>query len=99
MGDRSISDQHAARGNFLVEKFAALDPRRYRAPMRQIYSSGLSPDPSSALDVLAFVLCPSGVFVSEEDADEMDAVAEIIGPVKEEAVRRWQESRRELDAS
>lgn len=67
--------------------------------MHQVYSSGHSPDPTSALDVLAFVLCPNGVFVSEAESDDLDAVAEIIGPVKEEAVRRWQESRRELDAS
>ena len=69
--------------------------------MRQVYSSGISPDPSSALDVLAFVLCPSGVFISdaEADAEELEAVAEIIGPVKEEAVRRWKASCRTRDAS
>jgi hypothetical protein len=99
MGDRSISDRKPWPRNFLIEKFAALDRRRYVALMRQVYSSGISPDPSSAIDVLAFVLCPSGVFVSSADADEIEAVTEIIGPVKEEAVRRWQKSCRERDAS
>jgi hypothetical protein len=94
-----MCDQRAGGRNFLVEKFAALDRRRYVARMRQVYSSGVSPDPSSARDVLAFVLCPSGVFVSDAEADEIEAVTEIIGPVKEEAIRRWQQSRRERDAS
>ncbi len=67
--------------------------------MREIYSSGVSPDPKSARDVLAFVLCPSEVFVSEAEADELDAVAEIVGPVKEEAVRRWQDSCRADEVS
>jgi hypothetical protein len=96
---RGAIDRLRRRGNFLLEKFAALDRRRYVARMRQVYSSGISPDPYSARDVLAFVLCPSGVFVSDVDADELDAVDEIIGPVKEEAVRRWQESCRSRDAS
>lgn len=67
--------------------------------MREIYSSGYAPDPKSARDILAFVLCPSEVFVSEEEAEEAETVAEIVGPVKEEAVRRWQERRRAGDVS
>ncbi len=62
--------------------------------MSAVYSSGFSPDPSSARDVLAFVLCPAEVFAPRGGADERAAVAEMIGPAKEEAVRRWQEVRR-----
>lgn len=63
--------------------------------MSPVYSSGFSPDPSSARDVLAFVLCPLEAFAPGADADEIEAVAEMIGPAKEEAVRRWQEAHRQ----
>lgn len=62
--------------------------------MSPVYSSGFSPDPHSARDVLAFVLCPLEAFAPGGDADEIEAVAEMIGPAKEEAVRRWQEALR-----
>jgi hypothetical protein len=63
--------------------------------MSPVYSSGYSPDPKSARDVLAFVLCPLEAFAPGADAQEIEAVAEMIGPAKEEAVRRWQEARRQ----
>lgn len=60
--------------------------------MGTLYTSGLSPDPHDALDVLAFVFCPPGVFAPCGDADEMEAVAELLAPAKAEAVRRWYEA-------
>jgi hypothetical protein len=63
--------------------------------MSPVYSSGFSPDPNSARDVLAFVLCPLQAFAPGADAEEIEAVAEMIGPAKEEAVRRWQEAHRQ----
>lgn len=54
-----------------------------------VFASGFTPDPSSALDVLAFVLCPPEVFAPTGDPDEIAAVAELIEPAKAEAVRRW----------
>jgi hypothetical protein len=54
-----------------------------------VYASGFTPDPKSALDVLAFVLCPPEVFAPTGDPDEIAAVAELIEPAKVEAVRRW----------
>ena len=59
--------------------------------MGQVYSSGFSPDPSNARDVLAFVFCPLSAFAPGGDEDEMEAVAELIGPAKKEAVLRWHE--------
>jgi hypothetical protein len=53
-----------------------------------LYSSSYQPDPQSALDVLAFVLTPIGAFAS--DPDELDAVAELLGAAKSEAIERWQ---------
>ena len=54
-----------------------------------LYASGFAPDPRSAKDVLAFVLCPPEVFAPSGDPDEVAAVAELIEPAKVEAVRRW----------
>jgi hypothetical protein len=67
--------------------------------MSTVYSSGIEPDPSDALDVLAFVLCPLRAFAPAGDEAELEAVAEMIGPAKEEAVRRWQEVYRARRAS
>lgn len=67
--------------------------------MSTVYSSGFEPDPSDALDVLAFVLCPLRAFAPAGNADELEAVAEMIGPAKEEAIRRWEESHRERRAN
>ena len=53
-----------------------------------LYSSTYQPDPRSALDVLAFVLTPVEAFAS--DPDELDAVAELLGAAKTEAIERWQ---------
>jgi hypothetical protein len=57
--------------------------------MAQSFGVGFGPDPEDAVDVLAFVLCPAAAFAPGGDADELRAVEEIIGPMKEEAIRRW----------
>jgi hypothetical protein len=62
--------------------------------MAPVYSSGFSPDPHDAVDVLAFVLCPLQAFAPGAGPEEIEAVAEMIAPAKEEAVRRWQEANR-----
>lgn len=56
-----------------------------------VYSSSYQPDPRSALDVLAFVLTPLEAFSS--DPDELEAVAELLGAAKSEAIERWQSLR------
>jgi predicted ATP-grasp superfamily ATP-dependent carboligase len=56
-----------------------------------LYSSTYQPDPRSALDVLAFVLTPIAAFAS--DPDELEAVAELLGAAKCEAIERWQSLR------
>lgn len=52
-----------------------------------LYSSTYQPDPRSALDVLAFVLTPVEAFAT--DPDELEAVAELLGAAKSEAIERW----------
>jgi hypothetical protein len=54
-----------------------------------LYSSTYQPDPSSARDVLAFVLTPVEAFAHVDDPDELEAVTELLGSAKEEAVKRW----------
>lgn len=54
-----------------------------------VYSSAYSPDPRSARDVLAFVLTPLEAFVPTGNADELEAVAALLGSAKQEAVKRW----------
>ncbi len=49
----------------------------------------LSPNPESALDVLAFVLCPARAFAPAGDARELKAVREMMRPMKAEACRRF----------
>jgi hypothetical protein len=58
-----------------------------------LFTSTYTPDPRSALDVLAFVLTPIGAFAS--DPDELEAVAELLGAAKSEAIERWQSLRTE----
>ncbi len=58
-------------------------------PSETLYSSGYSPDPRSALDVLAFVLTPPQAFADPGDADELEAVTELLDEAKQEAVKRW----------
>jgi hypothetical protein len=53
-----------------------------------LYSSTYQPDPKSALDVLAFVLTPISAFA--HDPEELEAVAELLGAAKSEAIERWQ---------
>jgi hypothetical protein len=62
--------------------------------MSAVYSSGFEPDTSDARDVLAFVLCPLRAFAPGCDDEELAAVAELLAPAKEEAIRRWQEAHR-----
>jgi len=54
-----------------------------------VYSSAYSPDPRSARDVLAFVLTPIEAFVPAGNADELEAVAALLGSAKLEAPKRW----------
>ena len=54
-----------------------------------LYQSSMTPDPRSARDVLAFVLCPIEAFAPAGDEDELAAVEQLIQPAKIEAVRRW----------
>ena len=54
-----------------------------------LYSSSYQPDPTSALDVLAFVLTPAEAFAHADDPEEMEAVTELLGEAKEEAIKRW----------
>lgn len=53
-----------------------------------LFTSTYTPDPKSALDVLAFVLTPVEAFAS--DPDELEAVTELLGAAKAEAIERWQ---------
>jgi len=52
-----------------------------------LYSSTYQPDPRSALDVLAFVLTPVAAFATHPD--ELEAVTELLGAAKSEAIERW----------
>ncbi|MBA3464342.1 MAG: hypothetical protein H0T46_30600 [Deltaproteobacteria bacterium] len=58
-----------------------------------LFTSTYTPDPKSALDVLAFVLTPVAAFAS--DPDELEAVTELLGAAKAEAIERWQLMRSE----
>lgn len=58
-----------------------------------LFTSTYTPDPRSALDVLAFVLTPIEAFAN--DPDEREAVAELLGAAKAEAIERWQSLRSE----
>lgn len=54
-----------------------------------LYSSTYQPDPGSARDVLAFVLTPVEAFAHVDDPDELEAVIELLGSAKQEAIERW----------
>jgi hypothetical protein len=62
-----------------------------------LYSSTYQPDPRSALDVLAFVLTPIGAFAT--DPGELEAVAELLGAAKCEAIERWHSLQSERDSN
>jgi hypothetical protein len=51
-----------------------------------------APDPESATDVLAFVLCPARAFAPDGDAEELEAVREVMRPIKSEAIQRWRDA-------
>lgn len=53
------------------------------------FDSGFAPDPEDAVDTLAFVLCPSRAFAPGGDAEEWEAIGELMKPVKAEAIRKW----------
>ena len=53
------------------------------------YSSSYQPDPKSARDVLAFVLTPVEAFAHADNPEELEAVTELLGEAKEEAIKRW----------
>ena len=59
------------------------------AASETLYSSGYSPDPRRALDVLAFVLTPPEAFASADNEEELIAVTELLDEAKYEAVKRW----------
>jgi hypothetical protein len=72
-----------------VRKLAAGIDEGESADMGEtLYSSTYQPDPHKALDVLAFVLTPIEAFAS--DPTELEAVAELLGAAKSEAIERWQ---------
>lgn len=54
-----------------------------------LYSSTYQPDPKSARDVLAFVLTPVAAFAHADNPDELEAVTELLGEAKVEAIKRW----------
>jgi len=54
-----------------------------------LFSSSYQPDPRNARDVLAFVLTPVEAFARVDDPDELEAVTELLGSAKQEAVKRW----------
>ena len=54
-----------------------------------VYSSGYSPDPASARDVLAFVLTPVEALAPASDEDDIEAVEEMLDSAKLEAIKRW----------
>jgi hypothetical protein len=56
-----------------------------------LFSNTYQPDPKSALDVLAFVLTPVGAFAA--GPEDVEAVAEVLGAAKTEAIERWQSLR------
>lgn len=64
-----------------------------------LYSSSYQPDPTSARDVLAFVLTPVEAFAHVDDPEELEAVTELLGSAKEEAVKRWFTLRDEANAA
>lgn len=52
-----------------------------------LYTSSHTPDPASALDVLAFVMTPNRAFAA--DPRELEAVSELLDAAKAEAIERW----------
>lgn len=56
---------------------------------RRSKGSFFAPDPEDAVDVLAFVLCPARAFAPAGDEEELDAVREMLAPMKADAVKRW----------
>lgn len=58
-----------------------------------LYASSYTPDPRSAVDVLAFILTPASAFAAGGDAEELAAVAELLGEAKTVAIQRWMDLR------
>lgn len=53
------------------------------------FDAGFRPNPDSAAEVLAFVLCPLAAFAPQADAAELAEVAECLRPMREEAIRKF----------
>jgi hypothetical protein len=49
----------------------------------------LPTDPENAVDALAVVLCPVELFAPDGDEDELEAVREMMAPMREEVVQRF----------
>ena len=62
-----------------------------------LFTSSYSPDPARALDVLAFVLTPVEAFGPVEHPEEREAVEELLGEAKAEAIKRWYSLRSEAE--
>ena len=62
--------------------------------MENVFSSALTPNPASARDVLAFVLCPASLFVMSGCVEEAEAAALMMAPAKEAAARRFLDGER-----
>jgi hypothetical protein len=71
------------------ESCADAPPPAASSSMSQTIDTGFAPDPEDAADVLAFVLCPAQAFAPAGDAEELEAVGELMLPIKAEAIRRW----------
>jgi hypothetical protein len=56
------------------------------------FDAGFRPDPEDAVDTLAFVLCPSRAFAPGGDAEEWNAIGELMKPIKAAAIRRWSQA-------
>lgn len=54
-----------------------------------LYASSYTPDPRSAVDVLAFILTPASAFAAGGDDEELAAVTELLGEAKTVAIQRW----------
>lgn len=76
--------------SIIPQKLAALISGCESADVGEtLFSSSYTPDPRSALDVLAFVLTPVEAFAPIDNDEEREAVAELLGSAKQEAVKRW----------
>lgn len=58
-----------------------------------VYSSSFMPDPTSALDVLRFLIVPERLFYQAgDDVAQIQAVREVLHDAKRDALLRWYEA-------